>query len=361
MLIQLTMFQRLTKGNNTWCIEVNDNIIQIKWGRMNGKQQHNQYVIDEGKQGRTPTEQAHFVAKSHINKKKKDGYHDENSESCAPLPMLAKNMPAEMKDTVCTIQPKLDGIRCMGNPTTGQLWSRRQTRIIGLDHISEEMTQLRKLLPTQIEWLDGELYNHTMNFNTINSLVRRTTDLTEKSLDIEYWIYDCIDCTPYTKRYETLYNAIHSNIYSFKYIKLIPCHINSPTDIISEKHNEYTKLGYEGLIIRTTQNGYDIGKRSSQLLKLKQFHQEEYIVIGFKQKQTINGCTTLGSIELKGIQDESIRFHSTPAMTFEERQRIWDNKQEYLGQIATVKFFEKTPKNIPRFPQLLGFRHPDDL
>ena len=50
----------------------------------------------------------------------------------------------------------------------------------------------------------------------------------------------------------------------------------------------------------------------------------------------------------------SFREHNT------EKKNIWDNQEDYLGKIATVKYFEKTPKNIPRFPRLLGFRHPDD-
>ena len=353
------MDKTFVKNENKWIIRVHENIIDIEWGKKNGKMQLNKYVIDEGKQKRTPNEQAMFMAKSFMNRKMKDGYtdlQDTNSEiDKSPLPMLAKSFTNDLKN-MCYLQPKLDGIRCMGNIENGDLWSRRQTKIEGLDHISNELRMIHNSLG--VKWVDGELYNHSLTFNEINSYVRRTAEFTEKSRQIEYWVYDCVSDNVYTNRYEILQQIINSG---FKYIRLVSTMQVKCIDDVHMKHKYYTELNYEGVMIRSVDKPYEKNKRTNQLMKLKDFQQEEYRVIGFRQKKTVNGNITLGSIELQDMKDHNIKFHATPAMTFEERRHIWETKDSYMDNIATVKFFEKTPKGVPRFPQLLGFRSIDDM
>ena len=356
-----TLIKQNAKGNTQfWKICVKETSIHIEWGVENGKFQTNTTTIQEGKQKRSKEEQALFEAKSLIDKKLRTGYmhKDQKQVSKSPLPMLAKEYSPRLlgDNVVVAIQPKLDGIRCMANVKTGELWSRKQTRIQGLEYISKLITQFK--FPDHVTWLDGELYTHNYSFNEISSKVRRTKNFTD-SLDIQYWVYDCITSkpTPFSERFKTLKNSI----YETKQCILTPTTVHIlTTDLVETKHKEAISDNYEGIMVRKIVSLYETGKRSSNLLKYKDCQQEEFEVIGFKQKKVVNDVVTLGSVILKCYKDDSIVFNASPTMTNEEKQEIWNNQNDYLGQIATVKFFEKTPKGIPRFPRLIGFRHPDD-
>lgn len=335
-----------------WKIQIEGATIHVEWGIENGKTQTNSHTITEGKQKRSREEQAQFEADSLIKKKLRSGYTNEDSkdDSKSPLPMLAKEYKTQKFDgKTIAIQPKLDGIRCIANVKTGELWSRKQTKIHGLEHISKKLLNMK--FPDNILWLDGELYCHTMNFNQISSKVRRITNFTD-SLDIQYWVYDCILNDSFQKRCDLLSSSIQdSDVVVFTSTQFMLF----DADKITKIHKEATNDNYEGIMIRNVESTYDMGKRSSNLLKMKDFCQEEYIVIGFNQKKVVNDNVTLGSIILQS-SDKTIQFNATPSMTNEEKQEIWQNQNMYLGKIGTVKFFEKTPKGIPRFPRLIGFR-----
>jgi len=349
------MEETLTKTNargvvQFWSVKVTNNKINISWGIENGKIQHNETIIEKGKQKRSIQEQALFEAKSLMDKKLRTGYFrkNENAKNKSPLPMLAKEYKPSNENVA--LQPKLDGIRCLANVKTGELWSRKQTLIQGLDHISNALKSIK--FPENVTWVDGELYKHGCNFNEISSKVRRTTNFIESN-DIQYWIYDMLCELPFYER-SKLMNQLN---YNNDYIVLTPTVISND---VKMHHEKAVKQNFEGIMIRDLNGKYEIGKRSKNLYKYKDCLQEEFEVIGFKQKKVVNGAITLGSVILKDYKDDKLVFSATPTMTNEEKKHIWENQNDYLGLIATIKFFEKTPKGVPRFPRLIGFRHPDD-
>lgn len=348
------------RGNRQfWKIGVNNIDISIEWGVENGKTQQNIYSITDGKQNRTANEQALFVATSLMGKKLRTGYtiDGEIGPEKSPLPMLAKEYKytQSMENMKVAIQPKLDGIRCIANVKTGQLWSRKQTSIKGLEHISK--TLLESTFPDDITWIDGELYMHESSFNEISSNVRRTTNFTDKSINIRYWVYDCISKHPFKDRIKIIEKSLVQTkeliLTETKFVRL-------SQDVMKALHKDAIDNNYEGIMVRKEDSLYEDGKRSSNLLKYKDCMQEEFKVIGFKQKKVVNGTITLGSVILQSFTNKDVQFNATPTMTNAEKIEIWENQLNYLGQTATVKFFEKTPNNIPRFPRLIGFRHPDD-
>lgn len=361
-MLQMNMNQTLVKMNANgkeqyWKVDVQDATISVEWGVKDGKFQTNVHKVTEGKQKRTKEEQAVFEAKSLMEKKLRTGYCIPGQvQAKSPLPMLAKEFKMSMFEGMrCAIQPKLDGIRCLANVKTGELWSRKQTKILGLGHISKALKESK--FPDNVTWLDGELYLHNTSFNDISSKVRRTANFTNESMEIQYWVYDCVSSLEFTERIKILKNTIVQS----KQIILTPTQfVELNNDIVTSLHKEATNEKYEGIMIRKSDSKYEIGKRSSNLLKFKDFCQEEFKVIGFKQKKVVNGSITLGSVILCSFSDENMVFSATPTMTNDEKMEIWKNKENYIGKIATVKYFEKTPKGIPRFPRLIGFRHHDD-
>lgn len=356
-----------------WKIEVTKNVLLIHWGVKNGKMQIKKQVYDEGKQKRSPAQQALFEAESLVKKKMKQGYAtseqlQKSQGECiqnSPLPMLAHTFSNDimMKKNINTIalQPKLDGIRCLANLRTGELWSRKQTRITGLTHIEDELRNSN--LDSDV-WLDGELYTHNMSFNDICSRVRRTAHFDEsKALEIQYWVYDTVMRSEFQERHSFIAQYLASK--KFKYVKEVKTLFqNYDFEILKKCHDQYVKDNYEGLIVRNIHDvSYDTGKRSKNLLKYKSFKQEEFVITGCILRKNTNPNKPeeiLGSFELFDSKTKK-KFQGSYAGTEEEKRNIWINQDQYIGQIATVKFFEYTPAGIPRFPVVLGFRHPHDM
>ena len=354
-------------GNQLWKAELKDNAIIVTWGQENGKMQIKTEVYNEGKQNRTPAEQAQLHFNTMVTRKKRDGYISRESmlppgeNGGSPNPMLVHDITKHSTKItpVVWIQPKLDGIRGMLNLNTGEIWSRQRTKIEGLDHISSMVEQLRKLIPDDITWLDGELFHKDLTFNEISSLVRKTVNFTEDSIKIQYHIYDCVSPLPFRNRAEIV-NHPEMRSGNIKYIRVNPTTVHNGTpDEINYRHSLLTTAGYEGSIVRIDcNNGYECGKRSFSLFKKKDFCQEEYKCIGFTKKK-ISSTDTLGACILSS--ENGTEFKATPSMTDQEKKYIWEHQDKFLHMIATVKFFEKSAKGIPRHPNILGFRHPDDM
>ena len=353
-------------GNQLWKAILQNNTITVTWGQENGKMQTKLEIYDQGKQKRTPEEQAHLHFNTMVTRKKRDGYISRMSMlpptqgEESPNPMLVHDITKHSTKITekVWIQPKLDGIRGMLNLNTGEIWSRQRTKIEGLDHISSVAPQLRALIPDTITWLDGELFHKDLTFNEISSLVRKTVNFTEESIRIQYHVYDCVSSLPFRERVNII-NIPELRAENVKYIRVNPTTIHEgiPSEI-DYRHSLLTAAGYEGSIIRVDcNNGYECGKRSFSLFKKKDFCQEEYICIGFTRKK-ISSCDTLGACILKG--GNGIEFKATPCMTDEQKKYIWEHQSEYMNKIATVKFFEKSSKGVPRHPNIVGFRHQDD-
>ena len=98
-------------------------------------------------------------------------------------------------------------------------------------------------------------------------------------------------------------------------------------------------------------------KRTSVLLKCKKFQDTELEIIGFEEgTNKLSG--TLGALVCK-YKDSTCKVGS--GFTEELRNIIWANKDEWLGKIITVKYFEesydsKTGKPSLRFPIFLRVR-----
>ena len=162
-------------GNQLWSVYLEKNTIKVVWGQENGKMQTKIEIYDNGKQNRTPEEQAVLHFNTMVTKKKRDGYISRDSmlppstPDESPNPMLVHdiNKHSTKITNEVWIQPKLDGIRGMLNLNTGEIWSRQRTKIEGLHHISASAIQLRKLIPDDITWLDGELFHKDLSFNEV--------------------------------------------------------------------------------------------------------------------------------------------------------------------------------------------------
>jgi DNA ligase-1 len=277
-------------------------------------------------------------------------------------PMLCSQYEPGMNIPVpFSIQPKLDGIRCIAK--ADGLWTRNGKRIVSCPHIMEELKPFFAKAPWLI--LDGELYNHDYknDFNTITSLTKKlkptTKDLKNSSDVIEYHIYDSPSFSGgFEKRFESFRNF---NKHKFKMIKLVETlTIVTPPEDISYLMDSYIEEGYEGMVIRLHGHTYEPGKRSKYLIKNKPLYngggEEGEFIINDIEEGNGNWSGKAKAVRLypntntnPSIIQYNRTFKATLKGTMEYCEKVLKDKNKYIGKKATVVYQNKTPDGIPRF------------
>lgn len=333
-----TLYKLGAKHLQVWHISVDDHDILIEYGIEHGALQTQRETIEHGKAGRTLYQQIRSRFESRINKQLLLGYKRTREEAMEGpsnalglmQPMLAQVYKKNVVDiSDAYVQYKYDGNRCLITKQDGKLiaYSRRGKEFTTLGHILEGM------------WIeegatvDGELYSHGATLQEIVSWVRKEQPGTKR---VSFHGYDYIDTTPYAQRLERLQDITWG-----EHAHLVPTKHISEVDLDLEFRGARDE-GYEGLILRVGQGGYEVNKRSKSLLKVKEFFDAEFKVIGIelsKAKIPVAQCLVNGQI-----------FACTLPGTFEEKDQQFINKEHYIGKALTVTFSGYTKDGIPFQP-----------
>lgn len=265
--------------------------------------------------------------------------------------------------TQWVMQPKLDGVRAVARLHNGKvvLTSRNNNQFRYLDHIRDA------LLPILTEYnvvFDGELYTHEIiddgvkvprddMFNNYIAKICRVDTINPHPLEQQmcYYIFDIIDTTkPQMERFKLL-NTIfskHNDLFSKHNQKSIvyltyqePRQLVDVYKYLLETINE----GYEGIMLRHRDALYK-GTRVNTLLKLKQFDDDEFTIIGYKEGQ----CTEKGCVVWRCVTDGGKEFDVRPEGTHELRKELYKNASKYINSKITVKYQGLTATGVPRFP-----------
>ncbi len=112
--------------------------------------------------------------------------------------------------------------------------------------------------------------------------------------------------------------------------------------------------GYEGAMLRHGTGGYDAGKRSKYLLKVKNFKDAEFEVVEVREGRG----THKGMAIFLCKTDRGHKFEVTAPGGHWEKQQYWLHREECVGAALTVKFFELSTGDapVPRFPVGLRFK-----
>ena len=197
--------------------------------------------------------------------------------------MLAHKYNEDKAHYPAFIQPKLDGVRCLF--TAKGAFSRANNQFMNVDHIDQALKPFFAKNPTAI--LDGELYNHGLkdDFEKIISLVKKKkptdNDKAEAAELVQYHVYDVASMTiaPYSIRL----NYLNSDVFGgFNTWPIMPVETKVALDFDDalKMHKKNLKLGYEGSIYRSFEGRYK-GTRSWDLMKFKDFHDDEATIIGY--------------------------------------------------------------------------------
>lgn len=273
-------------------------------------------------------------------------------------PMLAHKFSDHQDEIQFPVysQPKLDGIRCI--VSCNGMFSRNGNEIISAPHIFENLKPFFVSNPDAI--LDGELYADKLknDFNRICSLVKKTKptaeDLRESAATIEYWVYDapviggCIPSNPFIRRF----NLIESLLCGIGKIRIVATEKIMNVESLDTLYGVYLEKGYEGQMVRCNKS-YE-NKRSRSLLKRKEFIDDEFSILGITEGLG-KRAGTAGFMSF--VSRNGNEFRSNIKGNFQHLKTILEDRENLIGKIATVKFFNLTPNGIPRFPYVTGIRN----
>jgi DNA ligase-1 len=261
--------------------------------------------------------------------------------------MLAHKYNPDKADYPAFIQPKLDGVRCLFDASGA--FSRAGNQFMNVDHIEKALKPFFAKNPTAV--LDGELYNHGLkdDFEKIISLVRKKkptdNDKAEAAELVQYHVYDIASMTFAT--YSTRLNRVNDLTYTHPICK-VDTQVALDFDEAVKMHNKNLKLGYEGSIYRSFEGKYK-GTRSWDLMKFKDFHDAEATIINYE----VGKGKREGTLGKFIMEDEDGNVFGCPpgkGYDYKGMANLLENIHDYIGQVATFTYFQRTQAGSYRHP-----------
>ena len=348
-------------GAKFWRLHIlrdgNDYHTQTEWyqisktGRETKKQLSEPYYAAPTNVGRANERdskaQAEFEYDAIIKKQRDKGFRlPSEMKQVRPMPMLAHKFTDHKKkvEFPVYVQPKLNGMRMLFDGKEG--WSRGNKEVI-----PEVIQHLQ--FDTGGYILDGELMlpNNVLLQESMTAIKKYRPELSPKLL---YHVYDIVDSElPYAKRQQIIHDILHN---APRNVVRVPTWEAFNESDVLVWHKSFTRDGFEGTMIRNPDMPYEIGKRSYSLLKLKDFVDEEFKIVGFEQgngsfeKSIIFICEANGS-----------KFNVVPEGSMEYKRELWKDRNNYLNKWLTVRYFEKSKDGIPIFPVGVSVRDDGDF
>jgi DNA ligase-1 len=285
-------------------------------------------------------------------------------------PLLAAELtdPAKLTFPVY-VSPKLDGIRAL--VIDGQLVSRT------LKPIPNHFIRTTLSRP-EFSGFDGELIAGDTFQETTGNVMREAGEP-----NFTFYVFD--DFTDplliFTARLAILRRRVSAAI-GIKFLIVTPQYEASSWDEVVNLHVDLSQ-NFEGSMIRSPRSYYKFGRsteREGILLKLKNFKDDEAVVVGFEElmhneneaikdafgrtkrsssKKNLVPAGTMGSLILENSQFGL--FNLGTGFDAKLRQEIWDNRSDYLGKTVKFRYQPDGTKNKPRIPSFQGFRDPIDI
>ena len=247
---------------------------------------------------------------------------------------------------------KLDGVRCLAffdNFGTVTFKSRSGKPFDTLGKVDKENEKLKLYNVV----MDGEICivdeNGDEDFQSIIKEIKRKDHTIENPL---FQIFDMISLedfenkTSREKLSERLDNLemVMERLDNLTYSRVLEQILVTGWNQFESKMNLAVKSGWEGLMLRKDDK-YK-GKRSTDILKVKKFYDEEYIVVDVENSpnRVIVDGVEVEEMMLKNviIEHKGNRVQVGSGFTIDERRNYFENPNKILGKTITVQYFEET-------------------
>lgn len=258
---------------------------------------------------------------------------------------------------------KLDGLRCITIfDMAGDIrfFSRQGKEFFTLDVLKESL----KVLNLRGKVLDGELC--IMNEDGIEDFQKILKEGRKKDHTIEkpkYHVFDYLELdeflagvgvATFTAR-QIMLNGLFG-IYNVPTVQVVEQICIENQEHFDQLVNDAREAGFEGIMIRKDVP-YE-GTRTSNLLKVKEMFDSEYVVVGYTvdMMRLIEDGAEIEEEMLKNVQ---ILHKGDPVdvgsgFSINQRRHFYKNPNEIVGKTITVQYFEETVnqhgKNSLRFP-----------
>lgn len=288
-------------------------------------------------------------------------------------PMLATDAELDKLRFPLLASAKLDGVRAV---VRGDVVYSRSNKPIPNTFVQKAFRECAHL---DGELIVGDPRSKTVYRDTLSHVMSH--DKTD--YDLRFYVFDHVaDLTaPYRAR-AILLNMKRSILENNTAVITHPQHVVTCLDTLLTLEEKMLDQGYEGLILRDPNAPYKRGRstvKEGYLLKLKRFVDDEAVVIGFEERMannneaTVNelgrtkrsshkaGKTGRGDLGAILVRFGDCEFSIGTGFDDDERSRVWNARDQYLGRLAKFKYFPIGVKDAPRHPVFLGWRDPKDM
>ena len=385
---------RVVYSEGKWNQKTGEFVINKKTGLLHGKlTQQPEKIISEGKAKRTPYEQGVQEYRSLIKKYLDKGYKDVKVETKKKLEELTEEdintfLPNTKTDANGVLKPmlakpykdvatksfekeyysskKIDGVRALLYRVDNEdgTWEVRsasrggKTYDISLYHILTDPSIIEIFTKYPEIILDGEVYRHGWTLQRISGTARLEKTDSEsiaRTRQLQYWIYDIADTEKkFVDRLELLLKIkpIIDNSSNLVFVEHTPI---SGWLNIKKRHDEYVKEGFEGVVIRKVDGKYGPGKRTADMIKIKEYDEGEFMIVGWEPglRPTEDMCFVMETKTGK-------RFKAKPMGDRQTKEEYVANMKDLIGQMGTVSFFYYSEDGVPLQPTFKHVRPQDE-
>lgn len=301
------------------------------------------------KSGRTIEQQIELEMNARISRQLDKGYKRTREEAENGLtnqlglltPMLAQKITdvklgASDFEGGAYVQPKYDGHRCLITKQGGDMmaYTRKGKSIDTIGHILEDAYQWMQDGDT----IDGELYIHGQPLQSISSLIKRDQP---GSRALTFRWYDiCDPLKGFTVRYNLMHD-LYGNVKDTAHIQLAPTGSVQTMTKVYEFFRKCRERGFEGAMLRLNGRGYEPGKRSAQLLKVKERHDCEVTTIGCRE-------SARGWAILRVRMESGVEFDIAAPGSIPEKTEVLQNYEaKYHRKLLTIEYANLTSDGVP--------------
>jgi len=199
--------------------------------------------------------------------------------------------------------------------------------------------------------LDGEIYVHGWSLQKISGTCRLKTYNAARCESLEFWIFDIVDTEKTFNNRLDLLTDLMIDFEGNPLVKVVEHELVEGWAKVKKLHDKYVLEGFEGLVARHPDKKYAPGRRSSDWVKLKDYKEEEFEIIGIadnklRPEDMCFICKTKAgkTFEAKPVGNRDLKYE------------YLENPNEYIGKQATVKFFIWSDDKVPLQPVLKCIR-----
>lgn len=354
--MEIKLYRKNANSIGTWRIWSEGSTIRIAHATvLGGSEVHHREEVETNLSGRTLPEQVALRIRSRVSRMRDKGYKDTLEEAQAgssnqlglDRPMLAHpiNRVSVINYDGAVLQKKLDGHRCLITSQEGELiaYTRQGKPIPSIKHILRGLTGRLSEGTT----IDGELYCHGVKLQTIGSWIKREQPATANLFFVGY---DLISDERYVERHRELSEIVAGvDTGAPGRVVALPYSSYEGEETTRRMFRTVRDQGFEGLMLRLDRRGYEAGKRSSSLLKIKEFEQDEFKVVGFKVSST-------GWAICECVTEDGKTFDCSAPGSVAEKTEVLHRQDKYLYRYLTIDFAHWTDDGLPFQPTAVRWR-----